>query len=64
MKPTGMIRWLKRDLGPRPVLQQEMIGYKDEIWENEVLIACSSNELVKEWIDVIEIHEHNMGESK
>ena len=63
MKPTGMFRWLRREDQNR-VLQQEMIGFKDEVWENEVLISCSSNELLKAWIDVIEIHEHNMGESK
>ena len=56
MRPTGPLRFVRREGYPHPVLQQEMIGFKKEVWENEVLISAEGV-LQKYWVDITEIDE-------
>ena len=59
MKPTGKLRFARRDGDPHPVLQQQMLGFLNEVWEKDVLISTGSNEQVLQWVDVVEEKEES-----
>ena len=56
MQPTGRLRFVRREGDTHPVLQQEMRGFENEVWEGDYLIRAGENK-VREWINVPEITE-------
>ena len=56
MKPTGNMRWIRRERDYERVLQQEMSGYGNEVWWDGHLVS-SDNIFVTKWVDVIEVNE-------
>ena len=66
MRATGRSRFLRREGDPHPVLQQEIICFENEVWENEVLVKADG-EYESGWFDVptfIEVLEYRAGAPK
>ena len=56
MQPTGRLRFVLREGDQHPVLQQEILCFENEVWENELLVKADG-EYKSRWIDVPEITE-------
>ena len=58
MQPTGLLRFVRREGDPHPVLQQEIRCFENEVWENELLVKADG-EYKRRWIDVPTVFEVN-----